>query len=174
MSATKRTFIFLTVAVILTSSLTACQQNTQPAGSDPATNNSITIVIPEDPPSFNPVITDTGYDSLVMELTMLGLTDIDQNGNVFTEIAAELPTTENGGVVQDETTGAMTVTWKMREDVQWADGTPVTADDVIFTYNAILDHVNMANRRSNSRSSVESPVGNRPARSVRSWSNSRS
>lgn len=142
MSATKRTFIFLTVAVILTSSLAACQQNTQPAVGDPASSNkSITIVIPEDPPSFNPVITDTGYDSLVMELTMLGLTDIDQNGNVFTEIAAELPTTENGGVVRDESTGAMTVTWKMRDDVQWADGTPVTADDVIFTYNAILDPI---------------------------------
>ena len=37
----------------------------------------IVIVIAEDPPSFNPAIADTGYDYLVMELVMLGLTDID-------------------------------------------------------------------------------------------------
>ncbi len=33
----------------------------------------------------------------------------------------------------------MSVTWKMRQDVQWADGKPVTADDVIFTYDAIVN-----------------------------------
>jgi peptide/nickel transport system substrate-binding protein len=33
----------------------------------------------------------------------------------------------------------MNVTWKMRQDVQWADGTPVTADDVLFTYEAIIN-----------------------------------
>ena len=30
----------------------------------------------------------------------------------------------------------MTVTWKLREDVFWADGEQVTADDVIFTWDA--------------------------------------
>ena len=70
---------------------------------------------------------------------MLGLSDIDPDGNIFPELAAELPTAENGGVVYDEATGGMTVTWKMRQDVQWADGEPVTADDVIFTYDAIVN-----------------------------------
>jgi peptide/nickel transport system substrate-binding protein len=102
-------------------------------------DEGIVVVIAEDPPSFNPVITDTGYDSLVMELVMLGLTDIDPNGNVFPELAAELPTKENGGVVVNENDSTMTVTWKMRQDVQWSDGKPVTADDVIFTYASISD-----------------------------------
>ena len=99
----------------------------------------IVIVIPEDPPSFNPAVADTGYDYLVMELVMLGLADIDPNGNVFPELAAELPTIENGDVVVNEDDWTMTVTWKMRQDVKWADGKPVTADDVIFTYEAIVD-----------------------------------
>lgn len=105
-------------------------------------NKSITIVIAEDPPSFNPVVSDTGYDALVMELVMLGMTDIDPNGNIFPELAAELPTQENGGVAIDDSAGKMTVTWKMRNDVNWQDGTPVTADDVIFTWNAISDPTN--------------------------------
>lgn len=107
-----------------------------------ADSKSIIIVIPEDPPSFNPIVADTGYDALVMELVMLGLSDIDAQGNVFPELAAELPTVENGGVVLNEDAGTMTVTWKMREDVHWADGTPVTADDVIFTYASITDPEN--------------------------------
>ncbi|MBI3165440.1 MAG: peptide ABC transporter substrate-binding protein [Anaerolineales bacterium] len=128
----------LVVLVLLTAVLlSGCQPG---ADATPAAESSgIVIVIPEDPPSFNPIVADTGYDSLVMELVMLGLSDIDANGTVFPELAAELPTVENGGVVVDEDTGSMTVTWKMREDVQWADGTPVTADDVIFTYESIVD-----------------------------------
>lgn len=36
----------------------------------------------------------------------------------------------------------MTVTWKLRQDVQWQDGKAVTAEDVLFTWNAINDPVN--------------------------------
>jgi len=124
------------VAVLVVTSLLGCQQNAPAATPD---QKSITIVIPEDPPSFNPIIVDSGYDALVMELVLLGLSDLDPEGNVFPELAAVLPTLENGGVVVDDAAGTMTVTWKMREDVQWADGKPVTADDVIFTYDAIVN-----------------------------------
>jgi peptide/nickel transport system substrate-binding protein len=97
----------------------------------------ITITIPEDPPSFNGLVTDTGYDSLIMEMVLLGVTDIDPQGQIFPELAAELPTLENGGVVYDEESGAMDVTWNLRQDVVWADGEPVTAADVLFTWEAI-------------------------------------
>ncbi len=109
-----------------------------PTATPAAEKTRITIVIPEDPPNFNASIFDNGYDALVMELVLLGLADIDPYGNVFPELAAELPTEANGGVVVHED-GTMDVTWKLREDVLWADGTPVTADDVIFTYEAIID-----------------------------------
>jgi peptide/nickel transport system substrate-binding protein len=105
-------------------------------------NKSITIVVAEDPPSFNPMVADTGYDALVMELVMLGMTDIDPNGTVFPELAAELPSLENGGATIDDAAATMSVTWKMRDDVTWQDGQPVTADDVIFTWNAISDPTN--------------------------------
>jgi peptide/nickel transport system substrate-binding protein len=100
---------------------------------------SIVIVIPEDPPGFNGAVTDTGYEHLVMEMTLLGVADIDPYGDVFPELADELPTLENGGVVFDEEAWTMDVTWKLRDDVYWADGEPVTADDVVFTWDAITD-----------------------------------
>ena len=138
----KPTLLFLTVTVIFSLLLAACQPSVQPPGtevSSPTSEKNLTIVIAEDPPSFNPMVADTGYDALVMELVMLGMTDVDPQGNVFPELAAELPTIENGGVVIDDEAGTMSVTWKMRDDISWQDGKPVTAEDVLFTWNAISD-----------------------------------
>ncbi|MFL7892605.1 MAG: peptide ABC transporter substrate-binding protein [Anaerolineales bacterium] len=97
------------------------------------------ILIPEDPVAFNGLITDTGYEQMVGELVMLSLAEADPMGNIFPELAAELPTLENGGVEFDEDTWTMAVTWKLRDDVYWADGEQVTADDVIFTWNTIAE-----------------------------------
>jgi peptide/nickel transport system substrate-binding protein len=110
-----------------------------PEATVPAEKSQITIVIAEDPPSFNATINQSGFDVLVMELTMLGLADLDQEGNAFPELAAELPTVDNGGVFIDEENGIMDVTWKLRQDIKWSDDTPVTADDVVFTYDAVVD-----------------------------------
>jgi peptide/nickel transport system substrate-binding protein len=128
-----------------TQNTASTEPETEPTGvvvPDVDTNKSITIVIAEDPPSFNPIVADTGFDALVMELVMLGMTDVDPDGNIFPELAAELPSSDNGGVIVDEDAGTMSVTWKMREDINWQDGTPVTADDVLFTWNAISDPTN--------------------------------
>ena len=144
----RRSWFFLTFTVILSLLFTACggpaqtsPSDTENTGEQPAAaannNKNITIVIPEDPPSFNPMVADTGYDALVMELVLLGLTDIDPTGNIFPELASELPTMDNGSVVLDEDAGTMSVTWKMRNDVQWQDGKSVTVDDAIFTWEAI-------------------------------------
>jgi peptide/nickel transport system substrate-binding protein len=136
MSNKTRSLFFLTVMVILSLVLSACgSANNNTAASIP--EKRVTIVIAEDPPSFNPMVADTGYDALVMELVLLGMTDIDPNGNIFAELAAELPTVDNGGVTVDENAGTMSVMWKMRNDVQWQDGKPVTADDALFTWEAI-------------------------------------
>lgn len=122
-----------------TQSITETQATQIPSTAPMPANKDIVIVIPEDPPSFNAVISITGYDVMVMKLVLLGMTGIDPDGNIYPELAAELPTLANGGVTQDTANNTMSVTWKMRKDIQWEDGTPVTADDMIFTYKAITD-----------------------------------
>ncbi|MBN2148767.1 MAG: peptide ABC transporter substrate-binding protein [Anaerolineales bacterium] len=144
----KRWFNVLCVSmlVLLSVALASCARLTStPAGgetpvvTEEAQKSSVVIVIPEDPPNFNAAVYDTGYDALVMELVLLGLTDLNPNGEVITELAAELPSTENGSVVIDEENWTMDVTWKLRQDVKWQDGQPVTADDLVFTYEAIVN-----------------------------------
>lgn len=54
----------------------------------------------------------------------------DVDGNLVPQLAAEIPSLENGGVAKD----GKSVTWKLRHDVKWHDGKPFTADDVVFNW----------------------------------------
>jgi peptide/nickel transport system substrate-binding protein len=111
----------------------------QPEEPEPEEETSIVILLPDDPPNFNGNLIFSGYDRIAQEMVLLSLAELDPEGNPYPELAAELPTVENGGVVIDEEAWTMDVTWKLRDDVYWEDGEPVTADDVAFTWNAAMD-----------------------------------
>jgi len=59
----------------------------------------------------------------------------DADGNLAPVLAAEIPDIENGGVASD----GMSVTWKLRQGVEWHDGQPFTADDVVFNWEYAAD-----------------------------------
>jgi len=50
-------------------------------------------------------------------------------------LAAEIPDIENGGLSRD----GKTATWKLKPNVQWHDGQPFTADDVVFNWEYASD-----------------------------------
>lgn len=53
-------------------------------------------------------------------------------------VLAEIPTVANGGLVP-RTGGVMDVTVRIAPGAVWADGTPITADDLAFTYELAVD-----------------------------------
>ncbi len=59
----------------------------------------------------------------------------DADGNLVPMLAAEIPDLENGGLGRD----GMSVTWKLKPNVRWHDGRPVTADDLVFTWEYASD-----------------------------------
>ena len=59
----------------------------------------------------------------------------DPEGNLAPVLAAETPEIENGGIAPD----GMSVTWKLKKDVQWHDGRAFTADDVVFNWEYAAD-----------------------------------
>jgi peptide/nickel transport system substrate-binding protein len=59
----------------------------------------------------------------------------DADGNLVPVLAAEIPSVEDGGIAADGTS----VTWKLKRDVQWHDGRPFTADDVVFNWEYATD-----------------------------------
>jgi peptide/nickel transport system substrate-binding protein len=59
----------------------------------------------------------------------------DPEGNLVPVLAAEIPDIENGGLAPD----GLSVTWKLKPHVQWHDGRPFTADDVVFNWEYAAD-----------------------------------
>ena len=67
-----------------------------------------------------------------------GLTTFDAQGNLLARIARKVPSVEDGDwkVLPD---GGMEVTWKLRSNVKWHDGTPLTAEDFVFGIEVARD-----------------------------------
>jgi peptide/nickel transport system substrate-binding protein len=63
------------------------------------------------------------------------LADFDADGQLVPVLAAEIPSAQNGGVSRDGTA----VTWTIKKGVSWHDGTPLTAADVVFTWEYAAD-----------------------------------
>ena len=102
----------------------------EPAAEEPAAEKtSVPILIPDNPAEFHGYGAGTGFEEVISELVMLSVAEVDDQGNYFPELATEIPTVENGGVVMDEETWETTVTWHLRQDIYWEDGEQVTADD---------------------------------------------
>ncbi len=59
----------------------------------------------------------------------------DADGNLNPILAAEIPSTQNGGLAAD----GKSVTWKLKPGVKWHDGKPFTADDAVFTWEYAND-----------------------------------
>jgi len=99
---------------------------------------------------FSPFFSDTGYDADVAGLTQIGLLTTDRVGGIVHN-AIEGETVEYNGtpylytgpantsVEYDEATDTTKYSAQLRDDIKFSDGTPVTADDIIFTYYTYLD-----------------------------------
>lgn len=83
---------------------------------------------------LNPHLAQGGKDYLAASVCLLALADFDNDGNLVPQLAAEIPSLENGMLADDGTS----VTWKLRENVLWHDGTPFTARDVVFTWEYVM------------------------------------
>ncbi|MGH6623899.1 MAG: peptide ABC transporter substrate-binding protein [Burkholderiaceae bacterium] len=59
----------------------------------------------------------------------------DKDGNLVPILAAEIPTPQNGGVLE----GGKVVRWRLKQGVKWHDGAPFTADDCVFTWEYARD-----------------------------------
>src|SRR6266705_712689 len=59
----------------------------------------------------------------------------DDDGNLVPMLAAEIPDLENEGLARD----GKSVTWKLKPNVQWHDGRPLTADDLVFNWEYAAD-----------------------------------
>ncbi len=129
---------------ILTLTLCGCVSGAGPAARSseatvapaaPAAPKHLTIGILAEPESFYRALIPPGHQGQsgdVADLVTGGLTVADDHGTIHPQLAAAVPTLENGGwqLLPD---GRMELTWKIAPGARWHDGTPFTADDLLFT-----------------------------------------
>jgi peptide/nickel transport system substrate-binding protein len=98
----------------------------------PQPGGMVNYLLYEDPDTLNPLIGGTGLALQPIVAMLEPLAETMPDGTWAPILAAEIPSTENGGVSED----LLTITWKLREGVLWHDGEPFTSDDVAFTWEA--------------------------------------
>ena len=101
----------------------AAAQSSSQGGSD----SRLRISIPSDDGSLTPYTFESGY--AFMSLIYDTLTWRDAAGNPQPWLARSISRSVDG----------LTVVVRLRQDVRWHDGRPLTADDVVFTYRFMAE-----------------------------------
>ena len=96
---------------------------------------AVTINISEDPHSLDPILAQSDDERQIGHLMFDLLLDVDEHGRLVPALATQVPTLRNGGISPD----GRTIVYHLRHGVRWQDGQPLTASDVIFTWQAITD-----------------------------------
>jgi peptide/nickel transport system substrate-binding protein len=109
------------------------------APSHAQTSKSVTVALAHEPDRlYNPT---TLAGQLVANLVFDPLVGLDDQMNPYPVLAATIPTPDNS-LVRLSGDGAdrrLIVTMPLRQDVTWSDGDPFTADDVIFTWQLMMN-----------------------------------
>ncbi|MEK7276382.1 MAG: ABC transporter substrate-binding protein, partial [Chloroflexota bacterium] len=121
----------------------------------PSGGKTVTGGWDQEPDSIVPYFTQMSYAIWITQLTLVGLGEWDDNGSFVPELAAEVPTADNGGVSPD----GLTITWKLKDCLYWSDGERITSADVKFTWDVIMDPGNAVTSRTgyDKIASVETP-----------------
>lgn len=127
-------------AIIAAAVLAGCAQGTQRERFAPAT---LVIAQQREPRSLNPALENGQSQTEWGELLFSFLLKYDNHGQLVPDAATEVPTLQNGGISRD----GLTVTYHLRKNIRFADGTPLTARDCVWSINAINNGANNVQSR---------------------------
>lgn len=89
----------------------------------------VSSTIGEGPKTFNPFNTKDATSSSMAEIMFDGLVATNpRNGEVIPKLAKSFSVSSDGTIY----------TIRLRHGITWSDGKPITADDVVFTWNDII------------------------------------
>ncbi|MEL6398459.1 MAG: peptide ABC transporter substrate-binding protein [Cyanobacteria bacterium J06626_4] len=108
---------------------------TDAASVTPATRDRTTLrlLYSQVPLTLNPHLATGIQDFEAGRIVYEPLATTNERGELVPILAAAIPTVEDGNVAVD----GKSVTWQLQPDVQWADGEPLTAEDVVFTFDFV-------------------------------------
>lgn len=101
----------------------------------PQRGGQVIVGLSQEPTVFNPLKAHIEVDRGVHMTIYDALWRMNAKGEFVPNLAARLPTVENGGISKD----GLQYTFSLRRGVTWHDGTPFSAADVEFTYRLVMN-----------------------------------
>ena len=93
-------------------------------------DGQVNVIYWQAPSSMNPYLSGGIKEVEAASLVLEPLARHAPDGQIVPWLARAVPTAENGGIAPDMTA----ITWQLRDDLRWSDGSPLTARDVAFTW----------------------------------------
>jgi peptide/nickel transport system substrate-binding protein len=90
----------------------------------------VNIIYWQAPSTMNPYLSGGTKELEVGSLVLEPLARYDETGAMVPFLVETVPTVENGGVSED----LKNITWKLKPGLLWSDGTPLTSEDLKFTW----------------------------------------
>lgn len=138
----RRAHLFVAMTVAAALALSACSGGTKPSGdpapgtdkatgdkTEPKIGGQLVYSATGDPVNFNPILQSDTTSDWVVKRVFSRLFLIDETLNVEPDLVTEQSSSPDG----------LQWTFKLRTDVKFHDGKPLTAEDVAYTYNSIKD-----------------------------------
>ncbi|MBI1281443.1 MAG: hypothetical protein GC179_25170 [Anaerolineaceae bacterium] len=103
----------------------------------------VTVSYTQEPLTLNPLYITQWFAANLTDMLLTPPWFIDDNLQAVPVQVTEIPSTENGGISADGTV----MTMKLRDDIKWSDGEPITSEDYVFTYDMIMLDKNTVSSR---------------------------
>jgi peptide/nickel transport system substrate-binding protein len=142
MTRVRRLSTLLGALVIASLAAAACAPAATPTP-QATFSGTATITFTQEPDNLNPLYTQMWFSFITREFWLKGLWSFDDQNQPVPVLAAEIPSASNGGLSAD----GQTITVKLRSGVTWSDGTALTADDFVFTYDMVMSDKNVVQSR---------------------------
>ena len=93
-------------------------------------DGQLSIIYWQAPSTLNPYLSGGTKEVESASMVIEPLVHFNPEGEMVPWLVDEIPTVENGGIPEDLTS----ITWTLSEGIMWSDGTPLTAEDAVFTW----------------------------------------
>lgn len=122
----------LAVALLVASGCSLNEGNDDSSSGAGGSGDEVTLRIgtTTDVANFNPLQSLSKTDSWILNAMYPTLLRLDENAQKVPALAEEYTTEDEG----------RTVIFSLRDDFEWTDGTPITATDVKYTAETIMEH----------------------------------
>ncbi len=120
-------------AIVMTSALMALGASAFPA----TAKDVLTVGVAQFPASLHPYISSQTVQFYTIGFATRPITTFDVDAKPVCLLCTELPTLENGLAKIEDLEGGrkgLAVTIKLKPELKWGDGVPLTAQDLLFTW----------------------------------------